>query len=756
MRHFPVRALSPLLLASALFSACSNPEAQKLEHLKKGDEYVKEKRDEFAVVEYASAVKIDPRFGEARLKLAETYERMGNVRAALPEFIRAADALPDNRALQLKATQLLLISRRFEDAKARADSLLAKDPKDVDAMLLRGNALAALRDSAGAVAEIEEAIKIAPANSDALVSLGAAQTQGGEKKQAEASFREAIKLDPSSAAAKLALANFLLANNRAPEAEVILKEVLANEPRNLVANRMLATLYVSSNRVAEAEQPLKVVAEVSNAPAARLGLADYYAAAGRSDDAVALLRELAKEPRSAGEAELRLSALDYAQNRVTEAHARLDALLTRAPNYASALVLKAQWLVKENKLPEAAERAKAAVSAEPQSASAHFALAVVQESRREFADAAKSYQEALRLNPRAVAAQLALSRLNLVAGNSAAAQRFAEEARQTQPSNFDARVALVRSLLAAGNTSRAQTEIASMLKDAPNAAVVHAINGSYLARANNPKGARAAYERALELSPGSLEAIGGLTYLDLGAKDAPSAVRRIDAELAKQPNNAALFTLLAQVHKATGDRAKEEQALRRAVTVDPRYTTGYALLAQLYEQQKRIDEAIAEFEGMAQRDPSNVEAQTMVGTLLKQQGKRDEAIKAYEKAIGGQPDNAPVAANNLAYTYAEQGTNLDVALQLATSAKQRLPNEAGVDDTLGWVYYKKGMFDLAIKSLEESVRKQQNPEVLVHLGLAYAKAGDKAKAREALERAFKLNPRAGGEEARQVLESVSR
>ena len=49
-----------------------------------------------------------------------------------------------------------------------------------------------------------------------------------------------------------------------------------------------------------------------------------------------------------------------------------------------------------------------------------------------------------------------------------------------------------------------------------------------------------------------------------------------------------------------------------------------------------------------------------------------------------------------------------------------------------------------------------NPDVMAHLGLAYAKLGDKAKSRTALERALKLNPKVGGEDARRTLADVSR
>src|SRR5688572_29673023 len=263
MQRSSIRGGAFLLLASLTVSSCADADTQKRRHLERGNQYAAEKRDDFAVIEYASAVKIDPTFGEARLKLAETHERMNNLRAAFPEYIRAADALPDNRDAQLKATRVLLMGGRFEDAKARAQVLLEKNPKDVDAMLLRANAMAGLRDPAGAIAEIEEALKINPESSSAFMNLGAVRMQIGEAKLAEAAYRQAIALEPEAVDAKLALANFLWAAGRAPEAEATLKEVLAKDPQHLLANRMLGVLYISTRRAGEAEQPLKNVAEIS-------------------------------------------------------------------------------------------------------------------------------------------------------------------------------------------------------------------------------------------------------------------------------------------------------------------------------------------------------------------------------------------------------------------------------------------------------------------------------------------------------------
>jgi len=736
--------------------ACSSPEVQKRRHFEKGNEYAAAKRDEFAVIEYANAVRLDPKFGEARLKLAETYERMNNLRAAFPEFVRAADALPDNRDVQIKATQILILGGRFDDAKARATALLTQNPKDIDALLLRAQAMVALKEPAAAISEIEEALKVQPNESRSFVNLGAIQMRSGDAAEAEAALRKAITLDPSSIDAHLTFAIFLWSAGRQPEAEQELQSALLIDPRHLLANRMLGRLYIATKRPEQAERPLKVVAEISKAPAARFQLAEYYVSVRRNQEAIKLLTELAADQSTFADAETILASIDYDEGRRERAHARLDQLLVRAPRDAPALVIKAQWLMNEKKLDEALDRAKAAVAADPQSATAQFALGAAHDLRREAPAAMAAYNEVLRLNPRAVAAQVALSRLNLASGNGDAALHYAEEAKRTQPASVNARLALVRSLLEQGELGRAESEIAALQRGLPDSAAVHTLNGNLQFRRKNFAAARASFERALATAPGDPEAITGVLAVDVQAKQFDAAISRIDAELKKQPDNVELLVLAAGVYNQAGQSNRAEQALRRAVMTDSRFWSGYALLAQFYLQQQRLDAARTEFEEMAKRDPKAVGPRTMVGVILEAQGKREEAKRWYEATVAEMP-NAPIVANNLAFIYAEQGTKLDVALQLASSAKQQMPDSAVVDDTLGWVYYKKDLATMGVGPLEESRKKEpNNPEILFHLGMTYAKLGDKAKAREALERALTVNPGfTGAESARETLRVVS-
>jgi len=183
-----------------------------------------------------------------------------------------------------------------------------------------------------------------------------------------------------------------------------------------------------------------------------------------------------------------------------------------------------------------------------------------------------------------------------------------------------------------------------------------------------------------------------------------------------------------------------ERVLRKLIEKDPANNGGYDLLARLYALDGKLPQAEAQFRQAAERDPRSVAAQTMVGMILNAQGRITDAQQFYQRALAIDP-RSPVAANNLAWLTAERGGNLDVALQLAQTAKAGMPDLPEVDDTLGYIYLKKGLTSLAIRSFSDSVKRDpKNATFQYHLGLAYANMNDKAHAREALQRALQLKP----------------
>ena len=94
---------------------------------------------------------------------------------------------------------------------------------------------------------------------------------------------------------------------------------------------------------------------------------------------------------------------------------------------------------------------------------------------------------------------------------------------------------------------------------------------------------------------------------------------------------------------------------------------------------------------------------------------------------------------------------------MAQKARELSPNDENIAHTLGWIYYKRGVYLRAIGLLKESSEKfkDRNPTVLYHLGMAYSKKGDNTLAKESLLKALKLDqnfPEA--KEAKQALDEI--
>lgn len=213
--------------------------------------------------------------------------------------------------------------------------------------------------------------------------------------------------------------------------------------------------------------------------------------------------------------------------------------------------------------------------------------------------------------------------------------------------------------------------------------------------------------------------------------------------------------LAARTYATTGGTANSEKLLRQAIEADPDRLQAYALLGSLYASQHRTDDALKQFRDVLKQNPRSVAASTMIGMLLESQGQIAEAERQYQQTVALDA-TAGVAANNLAWLYAKGNKNLDEALQLAQTAKQRIPDDPHVADTLGWIYVKKNFASLAIPHLEASASKEpNNPVYQYHVGVAYMMAGQGQKAKRALSRALQIKTDFdGAADARRVLATI--
>lgn len=179
------------------------------------------------------------------------------------------------------------------------------------------------------------------------------------------------------------------------------------------------------------------------------------------------------------------------------------------------------------------------------------------------------------------------------------------------------------------------------------------------------------------------------------------------------------------------------------------------ILEKLYETENEI-EALVQIGDIYRFDEdykSAVEAYNEVLNLwddvpekywhvLYARGMSYERLKKFKKsdtdllaALKFRPDH-PYLLNYLGYSWADQGINLDKALDMIKRAALAKPADGYIADSLGWVYYKMSDFESAIPHLERAVElRPYDATINDHLGDAYWRSGRKLEARFQWQRA---------------------
>lgn len=751
MTHIPVRRVAKLthvfwvlltvVIVSVPSAGCTrDPQKLRDRYLASGDGYREQNRLPEAIIEYRNAVRQDQRSVEARLRLAEALTEAGDLSGARGEYVRVADLQPDNAEAQVDAGAFLLLAGDFPDAKDRVDRALRLNPHHVRGHVLLSGVLAGLKDFGGAVAALDQAIKLEPARGTTYATLGTVQMQRGQMEEAETALRRAVELEPASVPVRLALARFYWVNGRLTEAEKTFREAVDIDPSKTTGNQAIAAFYIATQRMGEAEPHLRAVVDATGAAEARVLLADYYAASNQEEKAVTVLNSLAGDKGTFAPAAIRLAALDHRAGRGSDAQRRLSEVLEREPANTSALLMSADLRLREGRVDEALDQTNAAIKTDARDPRAHIMLARVHAQRQDTQNAIAALMEALRLQPANALVQRELGRLYLVSGNIESAVRFSQEAVQADPSNVEGRLTLVRALIAERSFDRAGDELRK-LESAPKQLTAVLVQRSILnALTNKPREARRGFERTLVLEPGNVEAFNGLTMLDLASRNFRSATARADKWVSNHPNDTMGLLAAARAYAGAREWSAAERGLRRVLEMDPSNQSAYSGLGQIYVVQRRLDEARAEFDALASKARRPAAALTMAGTILQMQERTGEARQRYQRALEADA-GAAVAANNLAWIHAESGENLDTALQLAQTAMSAMPDAPEVMDTLGWVYYKKGLHQLAIPLFARCVDKDPAKAIYhYHLGAAYVKSGDSTRGRASLERALAAGP----------------
>jgi tetratricopeptide (TPR) repeat protein len=154
---------------------------------------------------------------------------------------------------------------------------------------------------------------------------------------------------------------------------------------------------------------------------------------------------------------------------------------------------------------------------------------------------------------------------------------------------------------------------------------------------------------------------------------------------------------------------------------------------------QRSVQAINPLEQAVKLEPNNYTALSTLGMVYDELKIYDKCDTLYANALRLFPED-PLFLNNYAYSLAERSERLEFALEMAKKAVAAEPDNDAYQDTIGWIYYRLGMYDLALIHIKKSVDNRRDSAVVIeHLGDVYLKLGDLKEAKSQWKRALEID-----------------
>lgn len=365
---------------------------------------------------------------------------------------------------------------------------------------------------------------------------------------------------------------------------------------------------------------------------------------------------------------------------------------------------QARALLGMGKRAEAIPYLRKAVRGMPDFAVAQAELAYAYEQEGNLREARNMYEKLLKLNFSPQEVGLHLIRLSLKLRQPEKALQYLRQGPDTLPFKLTAANMLME--------SRHYLQAESILKQI--VATGHAPAEVYLLLAD------LVYEQRHNLGM-------ALEWLDKVPPDGPAAAK------------AAI--LRSQLLAEAGKNADALETASRGVEKFPDSLELRDFQIRLMAREKKMPEALDAASAAVGKWPKNAGLLFLYGSLLDENQKRAEALDVMERLLKENPDNFQ-AMNYIGFTLAEQGKDLERALELLKKADELAPDQAYIVDSLAWAYYKAGQGKEALKQIRRAVNLGvgQDAAIWEHYGDIARHEGKKDEARRAWRKALELKP----------------
>jgi Flp pilus assembly protein TadD len=203
------------------------------------------------------------------------------------------------------------------------------------------------------------------------------------------------------------------------------------------------------------------------------------------------------------------------------------------------------------------------------------------------------------------------------------------------------------------------------------------------------------------------------------------------------------YNNLGNLYARLGEKEKARTQYEKALQLNPGYLIARLNLAVLSLKHGETDEALKWLREGIKEYPDNSALHNGLGICAMRKWDNKEAVRHFQKAIDIEESKSELY-NNLAYAYAESNEHLNEALKLSKEVYKKDADNAVFLDTLGWVYFKRGVFDESINYLSRALEKDpHSAKIRSHLVKVYRWMGDNEKVRGLIKDGIRLRALSG-------------